>query len=810
MTRGRKLLLGLLIAVLLLLLLTVGAFYWRARHALPDYDAELRLAGLREPVRVLRDARAVPHLYAANLEDLAFAQGYLQASERLWQMDVIRRDARGQLAEVFGAAAIDLDKDNRRLGLGLTADRAFEQLQGDERRGLEAFARGVNAYIGERAGHPFLAGLPIEFALLHYRPAPWRPSDSLAIGMRMFKLLYTQWPSELARMRVEARVGPERAADLYVTRSDFDHPLAEPLPGPERPRRPRVFVAEDACRHSLAEILEARPVPALVENLGASIGVGGDERSYGASNNWVAAGARTASGAAMLADDMHLPYTVPPIWFLNHLKSPEVDVIGFSLPGLPWVIVGHNGRLAWGFTNMMVDNQDLFLERFDPQDPTRYQTPTGWQTVERRVERIRVRGAPEVPLEILSTRHGPIVHDDGAAKYSLAWTALEPGAVSFPFLAINRASSREELLAAFALYGGPPQNVVYADAEGHIGYHGAGRVPVRRRGHGQVPVPGDSGAFDWVGALPFERLPQATNPASGVLATANNRVVSDDYPDYISERWVGYGRVARIYQLLEQERKFTPEDFLRIQGDIVSLPDRFLAAQLRAAGSSLAQHPPDRAQALAALEEWDGAMRADAAAPLIVTATRTSLLKHLLRSHLGDDWKAYSWFMSTVFVENVLKQRPARWLPDDVESYDALLLAALDDAVAEIRRDAPTGSLRRLRWGDRQRSLFAHPFADRIPVLRRWFSTGGDQQSGGANSPKQTYRASGVSQRFVVDFADLDAALMNVTLGQSGHPASPHYRDQYRAWLEIRSFPAPFSDAAVRAAARHRQTLVPR
>ncbi|MFQ5663013.1 MAG: penicillin acylase family protein [Terriglobia bacterium] len=794
MTRGGKLLLTLLILLLLGVLLPVGWFAWRAWRALPPYDGEIQLSGLRQPVRILRDPRAVPHIYARNLEDLFLAQGYVHAQERLWQMDLLRRTARGELSEIFGRGTLRVDKENRRLGLGAVADRAADALEDDTRRQLEAYARGVNAFIDSHRGNPLTARLPIEFALLHYQPDPWQPADSLAIGLSMFKLLYNRWRTELARAQVEERVGPERAADLFVSRSEDDHPIAEPVKR-RRLRRPRVFVAHSR-RHWLEELLAE--------------GAAGSRRRGGASNNWVVAGAHTASGAAMLANDTHLPHSVPSIWFINHLKSPQVDVAGFSLPGIPWVIIGHNQRIAWGITNLMADTQDLFIERFNPDDPSRYMTPTGWQTVQRRMEHIAVRGSDDVDFEVLETRHGPIVRDDGDFKLALQWTARDLGALTLSFLGVNQAQNWEEFTRALRDYGGPPQNFVYADAEGNIGYHAAGRIPLRRRGRGQLPVPGDSNQFDWIGYVPFEGLPQAFNPPEGVLATANNRVVPDDYPYHLTDDWIAPARIARIYQLLKEEIKFTPEDFLRIQGDILSLPDRFLAKQLRAAGAKLGPHPPKRAQALAMLADWEGSMRADSPAPLLTVTTRTRLLEELLRPHLGDAWRSYSWLMAPVFLEKVLWERPARWLPENYPSYDALLLAGLDRALEQLQRETRVASVARLRWGEQMRVRFRHPVGRRVRLLRRWLSVGGAPQAGGRYSVKQTGRTYGPSQRLVVDFADLDATRMNITLGQSGHVASSHYKDQFSAWLEMHSFPAPFTDAGVQRATRHTLRLRPR
>ncbi|MEE8200218.1 MAG: penicillin acylase family protein [Candidatus Acidoferrales bacterium] len=807
MTRGRKLFLALLLLAVLTLLLPAGWFLWRTHHALPPYDGQVNVAGLQRPVRILRDERAVPHLSAASLEDLLFAQGYVHAQERLWQMETLRRTVRGQLSEILGPATVKVDKDYRRLNLGGVADRAVAQLDAPIRLQLEAYARGVNAYIESHPGSPLFSGLPIEFALLNYRPEPWRPGDSLAIGLYMFRVLYTSWPTELARSRVADEVGPERAADLYVGQTDRDHPLAEPVAAPRRLRRQRIFIARrlsqqaGVCAHSLPELLAGQPAPT----------------SPAASNNWVLSGAHTASGAPLLANDTHLFHSAPSIWFLNHLTSPEVDVLGFSVPGIPLVIIGHNERIAWGVTNMMVDVQDLFIERFNPEDPSLYMTPTGWQRVQRRVEHIRVRGGETLDYEVLETRHGPIIHDDGNFKLALQWTARDPSLLTLPLLALNQARNWEEFTQALNHWSWAPQNFVYADREGNIGYYGAGRIPRRRTGYGQLPVPGDSSQFDWVEYIPFQALPHAFNPESGRLATANNRIVPDDYPYYLTDRWVAPSRIHRIFQLLQEEKKFTPEDFLRVQGDILSLPDLFLAEQVLAAArpanggaEATDSHPPRRAEALEALRGWDGRMRAEQSAPALTNALRTALLEELLRPYLGDDWELYSWFMSPVFLENVLKERPERWLPEGYANYDELLLAALDRGVEHVLEETRAPTVSQVRWGEQLRVRFVHPLGERLPVLRRWFSLGGQPQSGGRYTVKQTHRTGGVSMRFVMNFADPDASLMSLTLGQSGHLASPHYHDQLPAWLQVRSFPAPFSDTAVERAARHTFHLLPR
>ncbi|MFQ5926105.1 MAG: penicillin acylase family protein, partial [Terriglobia bacterium] len=811
MAVARKFFLALLLLFLLVALGVLGWVYWRLWRALPQYEGEQRLAGLTAPVRVLRDARGVPHVYADSLNDLLFAQGYLTAEERLWQMDTLRRMARGQLAALLGRRFLELDKENRLLGLGDVADRAAELLDSESRAHLEAYARGVNTYMETHRDR-----LPIEFALLRYEPRPWTPADSLAVGLNLAKLLSTTWPSELLRGKVVERLGVELARDLYVWRSPLDRPVAEAGAAPRRRERRRVYVA--GCKHSPSELLAAlaRARPAgFGPGLAGGFGVG--------SNNWVVAGARSASGKPLLANDPHLPHTLPAIWFALHLKSPELNVAGVSLPGLPFVILGHNDRIAWGMTNLWPDVQDLYRERFHPTEPNRYLTPTGWQPVGRRVETIQVRGEADVHLEVLRTRHGPIVHDDGEQKLALRWTALEPELLTSSFYEINRAQSWDEFTAALALYGGPAQNVVYADVEGNIGYYGAGRVPLRRQGRGEVPVAGETADYDWAGTIPFPEMPHTFNPPMGILATANNRVVPDDYPHYLTDRWDAPYRVARIYEVLENETGFAPEEFLRLQGDIASRLDFFLAQQLAAA----ARDDAELAEAVNILTTWDGRLRATDAAPLLTDTARRILLEMLLRPKLGDDWKAYSWLSAPLFLENVLRERPARWLPapranapeaEGYADYDALLRDTLRKTLQQLAAEfrLPTtgslprsGALRELRWGNRLQVHFVHPFSTIWPrLLSRWLNVGGPQ-SGGRYAVKQMTRRFGPSLRMVVDLANLDNSLLNITVGQSGHLLSDYYRDQFPAWDAVESFPFPFSDATVEQAARHRLHLLP-
>lgn len=787
---ARRFVRTLLVLLVAILVVVAGAAFlaWRiAVGALPQLDGAIAVPGLAAPVDVYRDARGTPHLYAASLEDALAAQGYLHAQDRLWQMDLLRRVAAGELSEVFGKGTLAMDRENRILGMRLAAARAAAALPTEGRSVLEAYARGVNAFIETHR-----ESLPIEFRLLRYRPKPWQARDSLLVALYMYKALTNTWPSELQRARVTARVGVELAADLYPSVAPEDRPIAEPLPPPARRTRAGVQPS-----HAAPDVMLGHWV--------ADEAVG----PFSGSNNWVVSGKHTASGAPLLANDMHLPLDMPTIWYMVHIVAPGLNVAGVSLPGVPLVIVGHNEDLAWGFTNLGADVQDLYDETFDASNPSLYLAKGVWRQVERRKEVISVKGSAPAEVEVLLTRHGPIVWMEGNKRYALRWTATDPGGLGAPFLAMAKAHNWDEFCAALRNFPGPAQNVVYADRNGNIGYHAAGLVPIRRRGTGAVPAAGETDDSEWVGYIPFEALPHSFNPPSGILATANGRVVPADYPYFLTDRWMPPYRTARIFQLLEQNRKFAVEDFLRIQGDITSLPNQFLAGQLVAAAAKLGPVEPGMREAISALAHWDGRATTDSAETTICEYTRPELMRLLLEPKLGKGWHQYTWPESTVFLENVLRERPARWLPPRYKVYDALLLDALRAAFARLNDELHTSDWKQWRWGRIMQIEMVHPLGGRIPILRRLFNVGPYPQPGTGACVKQTARHHGPSERMVIDFADLDRSVLNLPAGESGQVASPYYRNQFSAWLKVESFPLPFSEAAVKQAAQHHLQLKP-
>jgi penicillin amidase len=824
----KRTIIGILILLLLMVVGGGGWLYWRARACLPQLDGTVQVApditapaaGLSAPVEVLRDARGVPHLRASSLEDLFFAQGYVTAQDRLWQMDLSRRLAEGELSEVFGERTQRMDIENRTLGFRQVSERALAELSPEARAPLTAYANGVNAFI---AGHQ--GRLPIEFLLLQYQPRPWREADSLGVALNMAKTLSTTWGVDLMRERIRATLGPELSADLFPDHSPLDEPVAELPAGNKPPPQwkdvypPPTCLDPNALNEPIASQNQLPPHPLLSQGAGfaevdptlAALLAKGDENTTAlGSNNWVVSGAHTKSGKPLLANDPHLGHSVPSVWYMIHLKGPGLDASGVSLPGMPAVIVGHNERIAWGMTNTGPDVQDLYAETFNPAAPNKYLHHGAWVDAEVRDEIIKVRGKPDYRLTVKVTRHGPIVLENCGRQLALRWTALEPHALSSLFNGASKmgmAQNWEQFTTALRDYTGPMQNFVYADVDGNIGYYAAAWVPIRKQGTGAVPAPGSTDDYDWTGYIPFEALPHSYNPSSGIIATANGRVVPDGYPYFITSEWDPPYRTARISQLLRAGKALSVGDMLRIQTDILSLQDKWLAGQLLNAAAHVQPSDADAQYALGVLRGWDGEARMDSAATLVCEATRAALRERILKPKLGDSLAGYRWGMSSTFFENVLTNHWARWLPPGDASFDDTLMKSLDDAVKRIPKLVGSQNHEAWKWGDTIRLTFYHPLGQGIPFLGRLLNVGPFPQAGTSTTVKATTANHGPSMRMIVDLADLERSVQNLTLGESGQVFSLDYKDQFEAWYTGRSFSMPFSDAAVDQTAVHRLVL---
>ena len=828
-----------IIAVLLLVPVCVCAwFYITAHRALPQLDGSVQVAGLTAPVTVIRDQHGVPHITAASMQDLLFAQGYVTAQDRLWEMDMTRRYGNGELAEILGAEYVKSDRTQRIIGLHEVARRAAAEMSPDERTLAEAYAKGVNAFIESTRGH-----LPMEFRVLRYEPRPWTVEDSLVCGATFSEMLNLDYAYGLLRReRVEAKVPPEIATDLFPTSSWRDHPpmQTEPeievqpeLPDPDVLRRQYEREQKQQQRQqkrqqtATPQTVSSRAIePAFGSRVEGPF-VPSDERRATSdlfaadwqpatadlipgSNNWVVSGDHTVTGKPLLSNDMHLEHHIPNIWYEVHLTAGDFDVAGVSAPGIPFVIEGHNRRVAWGFTNLNPASVDLYVETFNEKGDE-YQTPEGWKKTALRHESIPVKNAAPFDVTIVTTRHGPIVSDivpgGESRKIALRWVLYEPHTLSLAlFQQMDAAGNWEQFRNALKGFASPGQNVVYADVDGHIGYQATGWVPVRKKGDATKTVPGNTDDYEWNGFLTLDQMPHVFDPQSGIIGTANNRTAPDNWPYLISNQWYSPNRVDRIHRVLHQDKKFTAADMLALQTDIYSSFDQFFANQFVYAVDHSAKSTPRAKEAADVMRGWNGQLTTDSAAATVELACRVKLQRTLLESVLGADWKEYRGTLQTVWLENMVQRRPARWLPKKYANWDDLLAAAVDWGVTDP--DAPK-KLSDWKWGKAMPLYIQHPIFGRIPLLNRHTGPGLVPQSGGSYTVKQVGRGFGPSERFTADLSDLDHSTMNIVSGEGGNLFSPYYMDQWQAWYRGTTYLLPFSTSEVTKNRAHELRLVP-
>jgi penicillin amidase len=803
--------------VLLLILVAVSVgvwFYSVARSALPQLDGKLQIPGLLHPVTVMRDPHGIPTIDASNLIDLFFAQGYITASDRMFQMDGMRRFAAGELAEILGEDLVEHDRRRRVLGLRTAAQKAVDSATPENHAYFDAYARGVNAYMETHRDR-----LPLEFRILGYTPRPWTAEDSMLVAAQMVDDLSRSPHSALVHEKILAKLGPELTADLFVNTSVHDHPPTgsdSSLRGGKRPTN-RDFDEDEedsGPTNSVVtrEIPSHTPSPALAGDSDAE-----DPRIVVGSNNWVVSGANTVSGKPLLSNDMHLGHQLPNLWYEAHLRCAHFDVAGVTLPGLPYVVVGHNRRISWGFTNIGPTVEDAYIETFNSDG--QYLTPQGWKQPDRRLELIKVKNKADVIVNVVLTRHGPIVSElipGEPRRIALRWTLYD--GMRNPFFAVDSAQNWNDFRRAFSEFDAPAQNTVYADVDGNIGYQATGKIPIRANGDGSLPENGSDDSHEWTGYIPYDKLPSAYNPPSGVLATANGRIAPDHYPYSISTEWEAPWRSARIYRVLESGKKFSAADMLALETDIYSEFDRFCAERF---ANAIDQQKNVSTRAKAAAEimrQWDGRMTASSAAPTLETRSRKQLIRLLLEPKLGSargdprqgeaelSWKSYDWMMQSVWLENLLQAQQKRWLPATYPSYDALLTAAVEDAVNQA--DAPR-DLNSWSWGEANPVEIQHPIFGRIPILRRWSGPGVQPQSGSGFTVKAVSRTHGPSERMTVDLSNLDESTLNIVTGEGGNFLGADSMDQWRAWYEGSTFKWAFSDAALNRSPVHHLVLEP-
>jgi penicillin amidase len=821
---------------LLLFAPLAGVLWLRAvtRAALPQLDGDVHLSSgsaasglsapvLSAPVTVRRDAHGVPHIDAANLDDLLVAQGYITAQDRLWQMDGMRRNANGELAEVMGPALIQHDKTQRVLQIRLTAQRVYDQMPADSRARLDDYAHGVNLFIAQCEQSNTL---PVEFRLLHYHPQPWRGVDSISVGLSMVQTLDMHIATKLSRGRVAARLNnPALEADLYPVGSWRDHPptgvrvdLTQPQPIPPPSKNDD---DDDENTESRATRRDQIAEPVDTHALMSLLGQPDCDGCASGSNNWVIAGTHTASGKPLLSNDMHLTLREPDTWYMADLNLPDshgapgFHAVGVTLPGMPLIVAGHNEHVAWGFTALYGDVQDLYIEKLDGKGNYESSESTGmggqWRPLLVEHEVIHVRGGKDVVLNVQSTAHGPLLNPllpAGDPPTALMWTLYDKSLNTIPLYEMNVASNWTEFSVALAQWNWPTQNIVYADDQGHIAYRAVGAIPIRPAGIADVPIRDQ--AHEWQGYIPFDQMPNVVDPPSGFLATANSRITTEKTPYPLTEEWGEPYRIERIYKTLDGRDHLTAADLLAVQTDIYSEVDQEMGHRFAYA----IDHTPGpegngdarMRQAADLMRSWDGRLTTDSAAASIITETRAALWPMILQPKLGNFAGDYHWSESAFAEEEIVMNAKPAWLPPAYKDWNALLTAAVRKAMQDGRAPLDVTHWTYGRWHVVD---IEHPLAHFLPLVGRVAGTGRQPQSGDGTTVKQVGREFGPSQRFTMDWSNIDGSTENIVLGESSNPLSPYFRDQWNDWYSGTTFALPFTPAAVAAQTTHTLRLLP-
>jgi penicillin amidase len=808
----------------IVVLLVAAVLVWQLRRPWPKVAGEVTVSGVGAPVEILRDPWGVPHLYADSDHDLFFAQGYAHAQDRLWQMEMSRRVGWGLLSEILGPDTLFFDRFTRTVGLARAAAREWAALkrraaegESEARDALVAYSAGVNAYLESHRDR-----LALEFRLLGVDPEPWQPVDSLVLVKLMYWTLSENADFEISRARLLATAGEAAARELLP-------PYSEGAP---------VVLPPGVDGYSWLESAEGDPpVEGIYDQVAPLLGKPGPNQG---SNGWAVAGSRTASGAPILANDTHLELFLPSVWYANGLHGGSFDVVGYSLAGVPAVVLGHNQHIAWGITDLVPDIEDLYQERLDGElsgegpEPRQYLHRGEWKDLEIRHEEIPVKGAAAEPLVIRRTIHGPLLNTLGGRlaegePTSQAWTGDTGETVMQSALDLGRATNWQSFRRALSLWDGPHLNFVYADLEGNIGFQGTGRIPLRAEGHsGALPVPGWTGENDWQGWIPFEGLPRQYNPPIGYVVTANNKLVSDDYPYRLGYEWADAYRFLRISELLEENPRSTLEDHGVMQGDSHHLPAQALRPWLLAAAAE--SELERRAQEI--VREWN--LRADPqeVGAAVYQVWYRELIRELVRDELGEglteEYLEYYWVHGPVMV--ALMEAGTSPLIDDtttpaVEDREAISTRALKAAVAWLEAELGPdpgewhwGSLHTLTFRHRPLGLSGVPWLEKLFSAGPYPSPAGDRFTVNAgwftvfDSDKPYAADAGAAQRILMDLDDWDRALGVNSTGQTEHLFHPHREDQVEMWLEQRFHPLLYTRAAVEAAVAdggHRLLLMP-
>ncbi|OAI48361.1 hypothetical protein AYO44_07240 [Planctomycetaceae bacterium SCGC AG-212-F19] len=763
---------------------TPEAVLQKAKAVLAQLDGAIKLPGIKEPVEVLRDRWGVPHIYAKNTDDLFFAQGFVVAQDRLFQIDLWRRIAIGETSEVLGKKGLEADRFARLVKYRGDMQAEWTSYAPDTQQIATAFTRGINAAIDHKGER-----LPIEFQILGYKPAKWQPEDILG---RMSGIIMTRnFRDEVLRAELVAAVGVEKARRIAPTNPvrEYGPAAGLDLAGIDR----SILAGYDAATRVLPFALRGK----------------GDEGS----NNWAIDGNLSASGKPMMASDPHRPINLPSLRYLAHLNAPGWNVIGAGEPALPGIALGHNERVAWGFTIVGTDQADLFVEETKPGEPTQYKIGEKWEAMKVVKEKVTIKGAPAVELELRFTRHGPVIHEDAKRNraFALRWAGSEPGGAAYlPSLALDRVQSARDFVAALSRWKLPSLNMVHADVDGNIGWVAAAATPIRDRWDGLLPAPGKD--HDWQGFRELRHLPQEHNPARGYIVTANHNILPLAYPHEIAYEWAVPFRYLRLKERLDAKKQFTIDDSKHMQHDNVSIAGRRLA---RLAQSMTARDPALEPY-IFALREWHGDLSVDSRPGVLYGFWLQEMLDAFFRPHVPPNLLEFARGRHGIEVMLTALEKPDEfWFGKDPPAGAQLFLrSTLAAAIPRIKK-ALGPNEKEWTWGKLHTTTLRHPLAQLGPVYEKAFNLGPVPKAGDGFTPHAAAhnakfeQLTGASYRHIFDLADWDKGVATSVPGQSGQPGSAHYGDLLPLWAEGQYFPLAYSRKKVEEVTVHRLMLQP-